>query len=71
MTSQKIRSIAVGFLVAMSVGACSGSKNPGFQGWIEADMIFVSPDEQVLEMYRQPAGGKEFKMLEIRYLRKK
>jgi Protein of unknown function (DUF1579) len=31
----------------------------------------VSPDEQLLVMYRQPAGGKEFKMLEIRYVRKK
>jgi HlyD family secretion protein len=26
--------------------ACDGDKNPGFQGWVEADMIFVSPDEQ-------------------------
>jgi HlyD family secretion protein len=28
-------------------GACRlrGSRNPGFQGWVEADLIFVSPDE--------------------------
>jgi hypothetical protein len=31
----------------------------------------VGPDEQLLVMYRQPAGGKEFKMLEIHYVRKK
>jgi hypothetical protein len=31
----------------------------------------VSADEQVMEMYRQPAGEKEFKMMEIRYTRKK
>ncbi len=44
MTSQMLwRILAV--LLAVSVGDCSGSKNPGFQGWIEADMIFVSPDE--------------------------
>jgi hypothetical protein len=31
----------------------------------------VSANEQLLEMYRQPVGGKEFKMLEIRYVRQK
>jgi hypothetical protein len=30
----------------------------------------VSDSEQVMEMYRQPAGGKEFKMIEIQYTRK-
>ncbi len=24
---------------------CSGQKDPGYQGWVEADLIFVSPDE--------------------------
>jgi HlyD family secretion protein len=28
------------------LAACDGDKNPGYQGWVEADMIFVSPDEQ-------------------------
>jgi HlyD family secretion protein len=31
-------------LVAMLAG-CKERKDPGFQGWVEADMIFVSPDE--------------------------
>ena len=31
----------------------------------------VSADEHVMEMYRQPADGKEFKMMEIRFTRKK
>jgi HlyD family secretion protein len=31
-------------LVAMLAG-CNETKNPGYQGWVEADMIFVSPDE--------------------------
>ena len=31
----------------------------------------VSPDEQMLRMYRTPPGGAEFKMMEIRYTRKK
>jgi HlyD family secretion protein len=31
-------------LVAALTG-CGEGKDPGFQGWVEADMIFVSPDE--------------------------
>jgi len=26
--------------------ACDSDRNPGYQGWVEADLIFVSPDEQ-------------------------
>ena len=29
---------------AVLVG-CNETRDPGFQGWVEADMIFVSPDE--------------------------
>ena len=31
----------------------------------------VSADEHIMEMYRQPADGKEFKMMEIRFTRMK
>jgi HlyD family secretion protein len=31
-------------LVALLAG-CNPPRNPGYQGWVEADMIFVSPDE--------------------------
>jgi len=27
------------------LAGCSETRNPGYQGWVEADMIFVSPDE--------------------------
>jgi HlyD family secretion protein len=27
------------------VAGCNDRRDPGFQGWVEADMIFVSPDE--------------------------
>jgi HlyD family secretion protein len=27
------------------VAGCNEPRDPGFQGWVEADMIFVSPDE--------------------------
>src|SRR4051812_9423815 len=31
--------------VAAALAGCNETKNPGYQGWVEADMIFVSPDE--------------------------
>lgn len=31
-------------LVTLLAG-CNPPRNPGYQGWVEADMIFVSPDE--------------------------
>ncbi len=36
-------------LMALTLGTvlagCNEPRNPGYQGWVEADMIFVSPDE--------------------------
>jgi HlyD family secretion protein len=31
--------------VATTLAGCNEKRDPGFQGWVEADMIFVSPDE--------------------------
>jgi HlyD family secretion protein len=31
--------------LALALVGCSERGNPGYQGWVEADMIFVSPDE--------------------------
>jgi HlyD family secretion protein len=39
------RHIAVAFAAAFALAACSNSSDPGFQGWVEADLIFVGPDE--------------------------
>ena len=39
-----IRFFAALALAAMLAG-CNDKRDPGFQGWVEADMIFVSPDE--------------------------
>jgi HlyD family secretion protein len=38
------RSLAALALTAL-LGGCNEARNPGYQGWVEADMIFVSPDE--------------------------
>ena len=32
-------------LVAVLLAGCGKSNDPGYQGWVEADLIFVSPDE--------------------------
>jgi HlyD family secretion protein len=32
-------------VLATGLAGCNEKRDPGFQGWVEADMIFVSPDE--------------------------
>ena len=46
MTSSQnaCRLFGVVFLMAALAG-CNERRDPGYQGWVEADMIFVSPDE--------------------------
>ncbi|MBR1125559.1 efflux RND transporter periplasmic adaptor subunit [Bradyrhizobium lablabi] len=41
MTTRLLAALALAALVA----GCNEKRDPGFQGWVEADMIFVSPDE--------------------------
>jgi HlyD family secretion protein len=36
---------AIGMALALGLTGCEPNKDPVFQGWIEADLIFVSPDE--------------------------
>jgi len=38
------RSIAI-LALAVMLSGCNEKRDPGYQGWVEADMIFVSPDE--------------------------
>ena len=46
MTSPRLLLRVFGaLLLAAVLAGCNETKNPGYQGWIEADMIFVSPDE--------------------------
>ena len=42
MTLHRLMVIAV---LGVALASCSNAKQPGYQGWVEADMIFVSPDE--------------------------
>jgi HlyD family secretion protein len=46
MTSSRKVTIALAALaLALSLAGCNELRDPGYQGWVEADMIFVSPDE--------------------------
>jgi len=37
--------VAIGLALAFVLTGCEPGNDPTFQGWIEADLIFVSPDE--------------------------
>jgi HlyD family secretion protein len=37
--------VATAAALAALLAGCDDNRDPGFQGWVEADMIFVSPDE--------------------------
>ncbi|TPQ28462.1 efflux RND transporter periplasmic adaptor subunit [Bradyrhizobium guangdongense] len=45
MTSSRIFGLALVIALAGGLAGCKEKRDPGFQGWVEADMIFVSPDE--------------------------
>jgi HlyD family secretion protein len=36
---------ALALLAALALTACGNGKDPTFQGWVEAELIFVAPDE--------------------------
>jgi len=44
MTSSRSMILSA-LLLAISLSGCQEKRDPGYQGWVEADMIFVSPDE--------------------------
>jgi len=48
-------------LVVVLAG-CDERKNPGYQGWVEADMIFVSPDESGRVIKLNVREGDEVKV---------
>jgi HlyD family secretion protein len=37
--------VLVALALAAGLAGCNEPRDPGYQGWVEADMIFVSPDE--------------------------
>jgi HlyD family secretion protein len=46
MTSSRMRlRVLAALALAAMLAGCDEHRDPGYQGWVEADMIFVSPDE--------------------------
>ena len=41
----RVTAIFAALALAIALAGCKEGKDPGYQGWVEADMIFVSPDE--------------------------
>ena len=37
--------LLMALVMAAMLAGCNEKRDPGYQGWVEADMIFVSPDE--------------------------
>ncbi|HZC96554.1 MAG TPA: biotin/lipoyl-binding protein, partial [Bradyrhizobium sp.] len=44
-SSRRITGIFTAIALATVLAGCNERRDAGFQGWVEADMIFVSPDE--------------------------
>ena len=44
-SSRTLLRIVTVLALTLGLAGCNETKNPGYQGWVEADMIFVSPDE--------------------------
>ena len=45
MTAPRMMKLITVAALAVALAGCKETRDPGFQGWVEADMIFVSPDE--------------------------
>jgi len=45
MTSSRTHLRLLALALAAMLAGCNQPRDPGYQGWVEADMIFVSPDE--------------------------
>ena len=62
MTSSRMASqICAALAVVAMLAGCDERNNPGYQGWVEADMIFVSPDESGRVIKLNVREGEEVK----------
>jgi HlyD family secretion protein len=63
MTSSRMAlRICAALALVAAVAGCDERKNPGYQGWVEADMIFVSPDESGRVIKLNVREGEEVKV---------
>ncbi len=67
MTSSRAIAILAALALAIVLAGCKERRDPGFQGWVEADMIFVSPDETGRVVKLNVREGDEVKTGDLLY----
>ncbi|MDI4232460.1 efflux RND transporter periplasmic adaptor subunit [Bradyrhizobium sp. 31Argb] len=67
MTSSRLVKILAMVALAAALAGCQERRDPGFQGWVEADMIFVSPDEAGRVVKLNVREGDEVKVGDLLY----
>jgi len=67
MTSSQINLRLLALALAITLAGCNQPRDPGYQGWVEADMIFVSPDESGRVTQLNVREGDEVKVGEELY----
>ena len=65
MTAPRMMKLITVAALAVALAGCKETRDPGFQGWVEADMIFVSPDESGRVIKLNVREGDEVKPGEI------
>ena len=67
MTAPRMMKLITVTALAVALAGCKETRDPGFQGWVEADMIFVSPDESGRVIKLNVREGDEVKPGELLY----
>ncbi|WP_050422274.1 HlyD family secretion protein [Bradyrhizobium tropiciagri] len=67
MTASHMMKLIAAVALAAALAGCQEKRDPGFQGWVEADMIFVSPDESGRVIKLNVREGDEVKPGDLLY----
>ncbi len=67
MTASRMMKLITAVALAAALAGCKEKRDPGFQGWVEADMIFVSPDESGRVIKLNVREGDEVKPGDLIY----
>lgn len=67
MTASRMMKLIAAVALAAALAGCKEKRDPGFQGWVEADMIFVSPDESGRVIKLNVREGEEVKPGDMLY----
>ena len=67
MTASRMMKLVTAVALVVALAGCEEKRDPGFQGWVEADMIFVSPDESGRVIKLNVREGDEVKPGDLLY----